>query len=123
MGVFEIVAVTVVEGEADEAPLVLLVQPSDRFIERDDVKPRLLHLVEHGIEEVGGNFENAIGCKLFMGLSLGAHLVQHENEPDALGVRGEKAVCPTMVKTRHRPLHHDGFYLGQGSPPLRTINH
>ena len=44
IGVFEIVAIAVVEGEADEAPLVL---PAQASIERYDVEACLLHLVEH----------------------------------------------------------------------------
>jgi hypothetical protein len=59
----------------------------------------------------------------FVRLTFGAHLMQHENEPDPLGIRSEQVVRSTMVKTGHCRFHHGGFYLGQGSPPLRTINH
>ena len=123
IGVFEIVAIAVVEGEADEAPLVLLAQPSHRLIERYDVEPRLLYLVEHRIEEVRRYLEDAIGRERLVRLGFRAHLVQGENEPNPLRIGSEQAVRAGVIKPRHRRLHHGGFHFGQGSSPRRTINH
>jgi len=124
VGIFEIVAIAVVEGEADEAPLVLLLEPPHRLVDRHHVEAGLLHLVEHGVEEIGGDFEDAVRRERLGRVLRGAYLVQREDEPHAFGIGGEQAVRAGMVKARHRRLHHGGFHLGQGRSPfaLSTIN-
>jgi hypothetical protein len=113
----------VVEGEADEAPLVLSAQASDRLIERYNVEACLLDLVEHGIEEVRRYLEDAIGGESLVRFGFGAHLVQGEDEADPLRIGGEQTVCAGVVKPRHRRLHHGGFHFGQVGSPRRAINH
>jgi hypothetical protein len=118
IGVLEIVAIAIIEGEADEALVVAVFRPLHGLVERDYIEVRLLHLIEHGIEELRRHFEDAVRRKGARLLRLGPDMVQREDEAGALRVRGEQAVGAGMVESRHRRLHHGGFHFGQGRSPF-----
>jgi hypothetical protein len=84
ISVAEGVQVALVEGETDEAPRLVFSEAPHYFIEGDNVEPGLFHLIEHGLEKVGGDFKVAVGRK---GLRLRwPHMVERENHAGSLGV-------------------------------------
>ncbi|GEM_PF-2807921 len=84
IGVSESVPVAIVEGETDEASRLAVFKAPRSLVERDDVKPGLLHLVEHGIQELRRDFQDAVRRERFRW--RGPHMVQRENHAGALRV-------------------------------------
>ena len=118
---FEIVAIAVIEGEADEASALALLQAAHGLVERDHVEVRLLHLVEHGFEEFGRDLEDAVRRKgLFR---PGTHVMQGEDQPMPLGIGREQAVGARVVEPGHRGFHHLRFHTGHGTSLLSAIKH
>ena len=102
ISVLEIVAIAVVEGKADEATVIAFLQALHGFIERDHVEVRFLHLIEHGIEELRRDLENAIGGAGVRLLGLGPHMVQREDHAGALRIRGQQAMRACVIEPRHK---------------------
>ena len=56
IGVFEVVAVAVVEGEADEGLAVVAFDHAEmRLVERDDLEAGGAHLADHLLEEIAAS--------------------------------------------------------------------
>ncbi len=75
----KIVAVPVVEGEASEPAVVAVFQSLRGGIERQDVEPGLLHLLEHRIEKFRRDLEDAIWGESSGTFRFGTHMVEGED--------------------------------------------
>jgi hypothetical protein len=91
IGIFDVVPIAVVEGETDEAPVVAVLQPFYRLVERDDVETRLLHLIEDRIEKFRGDFQDAIRRVSARLGRFRPDVMQGEDRADALRVGREQA--------------------------------
>ncbi len=114
------IAIAIVEGEANETPIVALLQPPYRFVEGDHVETGVLYLIEQPIEELRSHFEEAVRREVVRPARIGTDMVQGEDHPCALGVRSQQTVSARMIQARHGRLHHGGFHLGHGDTPLCT---
>ncbi len=84
IGVDEVVAIAVVEGEAGEGTLEgALRQAEMGLVERDDVEARIERHLNGPLEELRRDPEDAVGLE--GPLRLGRHVMQHEDGTDALG--------------------------------------
>ena len=122
VGVFEVVAVAVIEGEADEGlAVVALGQAEMRLVERDDLEAGGAHLGDHLLEEIRRHLQDAVRLEA-AGL-LRAHVMQHEDGADAARQRRDHAVRARVVQggehglAQFRASAHDGV----SSPPMPRL--
>ena len=72
----QVIFVTIVECENGKTPFCAMAQPVYRFIQRNNVIIEIAHTVQHAVEHVRCDFENAVWGKFRQG--FGPHTVQHE---------------------------------------------
>jgi len=92
ISVSKIVAITVVEGEADKVLILPAFESFEGFIEADHVEARFANLIEYGVDEFRGHFEDAVRRERPGFGRLRANVMQGEDQPDPLGVRRQQPV-------------------------------
>ncbi len=113
------VAVALVEGEANEAPLVVFSQAPYRFIEADDVEPSLLDLIEHGFEKFRGDLEATVRREGF--LLLRPYLIEREDHARPLGIGGEQPVRAAAIEAGQGGSGHGGLHAHRAAFPRKDL--
>ena len=103
VGVFEIVAVAVIEREADEGLAMLALDQAEmRLVERDDLEAGGSHLADHLLEKIRRHLQDAVRLEA-VGL-LRADMMQHEDGADAARQRRDHAVRTGIMQGGQRSL-------------------
>ena len=98
------IAISLVEGKAHEAALVVFAEPPGGLVEGDDVETFFLDLIEHGVEKFGSDFEAAVRREAL--ICNRPHLVERKDHAGALRIGRKQTMRAQMVEPGHgRPGH------------------
>ena len=104
--VAQIVAIAVVEREADEAAAeILLLEPAVHFVERDDIDVRAAQAADHVLEKFGRDLQQPVRLKRIR--ARRAHVMQGQDRADAAQQRTQQPVGAGEIQRLHSGAEND----------------